>query len=214
MITSRAIVIACSGIMLSLAAGSPLAAAECPPLPGGALCLAATALPQAAEGISKAGDAVAHLTQLSNDAFKYIAVLIDHGRVQDLVKSIAQMNVNNADVVSYLKDYQTYGGGPPPHYSWDMIRSKVTETLRTATEIEGRLNSLSSALVDQHVYNDLEEAIGAKSRVLMSLSQMQAPPKDDPYLNDLLTNFNTYAQAIRDAQKQIQDFSLRLASSR
>jgi hypothetical protein len=214
MMTSRKILIACSGMVLGLAAGSPSAAAVCPALPGGALCLAATVLPVAAEGISNFGDAIAHLTQLGDEAFKQIAALIDHERVQDLIRSITEMNVNNDTVISYIKDYQTYGGGPPPHYSWDAIRSKVTDTLATATQIEGKLKNFSSTLVDQQVYNELERAIGAKSEVLMSLSQMQAPPRDDPYLNDLLTKFNTYAQAIADAQQKVQVFSQRLASSR
>jgi hypothetical protein len=64
------------------------------------------------------------------------------------------------------------------------------------------------------VYDELERAIGAKGEVLMSLSAMQAPPKDDPYLNDLLPGFETYAAAIVAAQGKVQDFSQRLAASR
>jgi hypothetical protein len=209
MISSRKIVVACSGMMLGLAAASASAAAACPPLPGGALCQAATVLPEAADGVTKAGDAFAHLAELSDEAFRHIAVMIDHGRVQDLIRSVAQMNVNNDAVIMYLKDYQTYGEA---HRSWATIRNKIADTLKTATEVERNLNNLSSGLVDQPVYDDLERAISAKGRVLVSLSGIPAPPKDDSYLNDLLTSFSKYAQAIVDAQKQIQAFSRRLAS--
>jgi hypothetical protein len=213
MMRSRKVVMACSGVMLGLAGGLPSAGAACPPLPAGVLCQAATALPEAADGISKFGDAIAHLTQLGDEAFKQVAVLIDHGRVQDLIESITQMNVNNDAVIFYLKEYQKYGGVPPTH-SWDAVRSRVAETLRLATQVESKLRNFSSSLVDQHVYDELERAIGAKGEVLMSLSAMQAPPKDDPYLNDLLPGFETYAAAIVAAQGKVQDFSQRLAASR
>jgi len=200
-------------MILGLAGGLSSAAATCPPLPAGVLCQAAEVLPGAADGISKFGDAIAHLTHLGDEAFKQVAVLIDHGRVHDLIESITQMNVNNDAVISYLKEYQKYGGVPPTH-SWDAVRSRVTDTLHLATEVELKLKNFSSSLVDEHVYDELERAIGAKSEVLTSLSAMQAPPKDDPYLNDLLTSFEKYAKAIAIAQGKVQDFSQRLAASR
>ena len=153
--------------VLFLFAGLPLeslsAAATCPALPAGVLCQAATVLPQTAEGVSKFGDAFAHLTELGGEAFKAVAALIDHGAVDKLIRSITQMNVNNDTLIAYLTEYQKYGGQPPTH-SWEEVRSKVTQTLTLATDIEQQLKDLSSSLVDQHVYDELERAIVAKGK--------------------------------------------------
>jgi len=69
-------------VCVILLAGLPLeplsAVATCHALPAGVLCQAATVLPQAAEGGSKFGDVIAHLTELGNEAFKAVTALIDH----------------------------------------------------------------------------------------------------------------------------------------
>jgi hypothetical protein len=196
----------------SSAAAAPTASATaaCPPLPAGVLCQAASVLPEVADGISKFGDAIEHLTALGTEAFRSVTELLDHGRVDRLIRGITQMNVNNDRLIRYLDEYRQYGGQGPTR-SWSDVRTQIKETLDLANKIEDQLKELSSRLIEQSAYDEIERAIGAKSDFLRSLDDIPAPSKDDPYFTSLAQSFKNYADAISKCLPIIQHFAERLA---
>jgi hypothetical protein len=184
----------------------------CPPLPGGALCQAATVLPQLAKGITDMTDAFTHIVGQGSKAIKVIAALVDQNKLNKLAIQLSEKNVYNDQLLVYLKDYQRHGGRSPG-VDWYTVVNHASITLKHAMEVQESLKEMPSNLVNEKVYDDLRRQIGLKGQVLLALNHINPPSKNDPHLRTLINSFSDYSKKIAKSSRTVQEFNKKLRES-